>query len=166
MRSENSYSNIHVWVLVRPADSLFAVLPAFLREYRYAYSICPTLYHVLTRLGASGDCQPAALITRPAMLTAQAAAFLVRQYPRLRMFGWIERNECISDLALGPFADNAMIIVNRLSRLEGALAVFCKSLLDEQSRNTPQKQSLPSVGLNPAQYELSDEEVEALLGAG
>ncbi|MBP8605302.1 MAG: hypothetical protein KBI46_05605 [Phycisphaerae bacterium] len=162
MHLDKSHSNNGcVIILARPADSLCLVLPAFLREYRFVCTVCAHIYEVLIQLNASEIIRPAVLIVRPSMLTAESLAFLGRQYPKLHIIGWLEREERLSDLSFGSNKGHIIPMTAGLKQLERMLKTLCR-LGSVQDKQQPNEMRM----LEHTRDVLTEQEVEALLGAG
>ena len=160
---ENSNSGVHVLVLARPADSVCAILASALCQWRHVFSVYSTVYEVVNAIKDIPAGQSLILIVRPAMLGPQAAVFIERHFPNLRMIGWIDSGENVSDCAIAQMAVNGMVMVSHPDQLQQVIRSFCKTI--------PQNQSVPNTAgtdfseeSDRLEYELSDDEVNALLG--
>jgi len=160
---ENSNSGILVLVLARPADSVCAILDSALCRWRYAFSVCSTVYEAVNAIKDIPAGQLPVLIVRPAMLGPQAALFIERHFPGLRIIGWVDPGEKISDCAIMQTTINGMVMVSHLGQLQQVIHSFCKTM--------PQSQAMPDVAPmayskepDRLEYELSDDEVNSLLG--
>ena len=163
MLIENSNSVVHVLVLARPADSVCAILTSALCQWRHAFSVHSTVYEVVSVIKDIPADQPLILIVRPAMLGPQAALFIERHLPNLRMIGWIDSGEKMSDCAITQTAVNGMVMASHLDQLRQIIYSFCKIM----SRTQPTPETAGSAfpeELDRLEYELSDDEVNALLG--
>ena len=163
MRIENSNSDIYVLVLARPADSICTILTSALCQWRHIFSMYSTAYEVVNGIKDIPAGQLPVLIVRPAMLGSQAASFLERQFPSLRIIGWLDSGERVSDCAIAQTMANGMVMTSHLDQLQQIIHSFRK-------KNIPQNQSLPNEvravfpeKLDRLEYELSNDEVHALL---
>ena len=163
MRIENSNLDIHVLVLARPADSVCAILASALCQWRHAFSVCSTVYEVVNEIRNIPDGQLLVLVVRPAMLGPQAAVFIERQFPDLRIIGWVDSGENAADCAITQTTANGMMMASHPDQLQQVIHTLCKTI--------PQNQSVPNTAgtdfseePDRLEYELSDDEVNALLG--
>ncbi len=163
MLIENSNPDVHVLVLARPADSVCAILASALRQWRYAFSVYSTVYEVVNGIKDIPVGHAVILIVRPAMLGPQAALFIERHFPNLRIIGWIDFGENVSDCAIAQTTVNGMVLASHLDQLQQVIRTLCKTM--------PQNQSVPDMAgtafpkeSEQLEYELSDDEVTALLG--
>ena len=163
MRIENSNSGVHVLVLARPADSVCAIWASALCRWRYAFSVYSTVYEVVNRIKDISAGQLLILVTRPAMLGPQVALFIEQYFPNLRIIGWVDSGDKVSDYVIAKMAANGMVMASGPDHLQQIIRSFCKTI--------PQNQSVPA-GIPSAfseesdqlEYKLSDDEVAALLG--
>ena len=156
--TENSNSDIRVLVLARPADSVCAILASALRQWGYVFSVYSTVYEVVNAIEDNPVGQSAILIARPAMLGPQAASFIEQHFPNFQVIGWIDSSENISDCAIVQTTANGMIMASHLDQLQQVIHRLCKTV----------DRSVPDTGIpkesDRLEYELSDDEVTALLG--
>ena len=163
MRMENSNSGIHVLVLARPADSMCAILASALRQWHYTFSVCSTVYEVVNRVNDISAGQLPVLIVRPAMLGPQAALFLECQFPDLRIIGWVDSGENAADCAITRTMVSGRVMVSHSDQIQQVLRSFCET----KSRRRTVSNAAGSDILKESdrlEYELSDDEVTALLG--
>ena len=97
------------------------------------------------------------------MLGSQATVFIERNFPNLRIIGWIDSGENISDYTITQTAANGTVMMSHPEQLRPFIHSFCKTV--------PQNPSVPDVAREDIleepdrlEYELSDDEVTALLG--
>ena len=163
MCMENSNSDILVLVLARPADSVRAILASVLCQWRHAFSVYSTVYEVVNAIKDIPAGQLPVLIVRPAMLGPQAAVFIERHFPNLRIIGWVDSGEKISDCAIAQTMVNGMVMVSHPDQFQQVIRSFYKTMPQDQS--VPDR--IPLVYPEESdrlEYELSDDEVNALLG--
>lgn len=158
MLIENSNSDVHVLVLARPADSVCAILASTLCQWGYVFSVYSTLYEVVNATQDIPVNQAVILIARPAMLGPQAAVFIERQFPNLQIIGWIDSGENVSDCAIAQTTANGMTTASHLDQLQQVIRRLCKTMNPPVSDTGIPKES------DRLEYELSDDEVNALLG--
>jgi hypothetical protein len=160
---ENSNSGIHALVLARPADSVCAILASALCQWRHAFSVYSTVYEVVNAMKDIPAGQVPVLIVRPAMLNPQAGLFIERHFPNLRMIGWIDSGENVTDCAIAQMAVNGMVMVSHPDHLQQVIHTLCKTIPRDESvsKTTGTEFSEESDRLK---YELSDDEVNALWG--
>ena len=163
MLIENSNSVVHVLVLARPADSVCAILVSTLRQWRYAFSVYSTMYEVVNGVKDIPAGQSLILIVRPAMLGPQAALFLEQHFPNLRIIGWVDSGEKVSDCAITQTTVNGMVMVSHLDQLQQVIRMLCKTIPQNQSVPDATPATFPKESDRP-EYELSNDEVNALLG--
>jgi DNA-binding NtrC family response regulator len=147
-------SNSDVLVLVRPADSVCAILSAALRQWGFVFTIYSTAYEVVNAAKDIPADRSAVLIVRPAMLGLQVALFIERHFPNLHIIGWIDAGENVSDCAIAQTTVNGMITASHLDQLQQIIRRRCET---RKPSNRPEE-------FGALEYELSDDEVNALLG--
>jgi hypothetical protein len=153
-----------VLVLARSADSLYSVLAAALCEWGYAFSVHATAYEVVNRVKDLPVGPSAILIARPAMLGPQAALFIEQHFPNLQIIGWIDSGEDVSDCAIAQTTASGMMTASHLDQLQQIIHIqqiihkCCKVTNPSASDIANPKES------GRLEYELSDDEVNALLG--
>ena len=163
MLMENTNSDVRLLVLVRPADSLCALLQSLLQETGAAYTVYSTVYELINGIHAISADQPLVLIVRPAMLGRQAASFLQRYFPRLRIIGWIDAGEHVSDTAIAHTVANGMVTAGHLEQLRRMVHMMSEPASPNPSVSETPRASAPDTS-KELEYDLSDEEVKALLG--
>ena len=163
MRIENSNSGVHVLVLARPADSVCAVLASALCQWRHAFSVYSTVYEVVNGIKDISAGQSLILVTRPAMLGPQAAVFIEQHFPDLRIIGWVDSGEKISDCAIAQMTAKGMVMVSHPGQLRQIIHSFCKTMHQRQSVSNAAGSDILKES-DQLEYELSDDEVSALLG--
>ena len=156
MLIQNSNSNVHVLVLARPADPMCAIWVAALRQWEYTVSVYSTAYEVVNAAQGVRVSQSVILIARPAMLGPQAAVFIEQHFPNLQIIGWVDSGENISDCAIARTTANGMMTASLLDQFQRIIHLHCKTM-------KPLVSSMPNQ-TDRLKYELSDEEVSALLG--
>jgi hypothetical protein len=156
--NENSNPDVFVLVLARSADSLYSVLAAALCEWGYAFSVHATAYEVVNRVKDLPAGPSAILIARPAMLGPQAALFFEQHFPNLQIIGWIDSGEDVSDCAIAQTTASGMMTASHLDQLQQIIHKCCKVTNPSASDIANPKES------GRLEYELSDDEVNALLG--
>ena len=109
--------------------------------------------------------QSGILIARPAMLGPQAAVFIERHFPNLQIIGWIDSSENISDCAIAQTTANGMMTASRLDQLQQGIRRLCKTMPQDSFVSDTTRAGIPEE-LDRPEYELSDDEVTALLGVG
>ena len=163
MRIENSNSSVHVLVLARPADSVCAILASALRQWRCSFSMYSTVYEVVNGIKDISAGQLFILVVRPVMLGLQAAVFMEQHFPNLRIIGWIDSGEKVSDHTLTQTTANGMVMVSRPDQLWRIIHSFGETIPQNQSVSNVAEAVFPEES-NRLEYELSDDEVNALLG--
>jgi hypothetical protein len=156
--NENSNPDVFVLVLARSADSLYSVLAGALCEWGYAFSVHATAYEVVNRVKDLPAGPSAILIARPAMLGPQAALFIEQHFPDLQIIGWIDSGEDVSDCAIAQTTASGMMTASHLDQLQQIIHKCCKGTNPSASDRDIPKES------GRLEYELSDDEVNALLG--
>ena len=164
MDRENANSNIHILTLIRPADSLYLSMCAFGPQQGCKTVMCSSIYDVLTRLSQIPTHQPVLLILRPALLPVAASRYLAQHFENLQMIGWLDAEERLSDRALLPEVIGSMVLVSSLDQLGHAISTFSKKCASESLNQSAQPVS-GKVASDRLSYDLSDEEINALLGA-
>jgi len=163
MRIENSNSDVRLLVLVRPADSLYALLASVLRQGGCEFSVYATIYDLINGIREIPAGCPMILVARPAMLGPQAASFLERHFPNLRIIGWIDAGENVSDPAIARTTANGMMTAGHLEQLRQMVRSICETV--SRSQSVPEARRVDSPDkFKELEYDLSDDEINALLG--
>ena len=163
MRIENSNSDIRVLVLARPADSMCAILASALNQWGHDFSMYSTVYEVVNTIKEIPADLPVVLIVRPLMLGVQAAGFINRHFPNLRMIGWIDSDENTSDWAITQMTIYGMVLINCLDQFQQVINPL-RNTVSRIRSVTETVESTFSKEPDRLEYELSDDEVNALLG--
>ncbi|RKY09346.1 MAG: hypothetical protein DRP56_02735 [Planctomycetota bacterium] len=163
MLTENINSIVQVLVLARPADSVCAILASVLRQWRYAFSVYSTVYEVVDGIKDAPAGKPLILIARPAMLGSQAAVFIEQNFPSLRIIGWLDSGEKVSDCAITQTAANGMVMMSCPQQLQQFIHSFCKTIPQNPPVSNAAREDILEES-DRLEYELSDDEVTALLG--
>ncbi|MHC5083538.1 MAG: hypothetical protein ACYTET_06330 [Planctomycetota bacterium] len=165
MDTEYSNTNVKLLVLTRPGDVLRTLLQSFAHLGEYDFTFCETLYDVTEQLHTlEADCT-VFLIGRPAMLANPSFLALCKKRNRLRLVGWVSPGENPADKAFRLTAEAGLIMVSSLKQLEQVLEALRQTVARQMVRDTESKSS--SAGMIRKQdYRLSNEELDALLGAG
>ena len=82
--------------------------------------------------------------------------FIERYFPNLQIIGWIDSGENVADCAIVETTANGMTTASHLDQLQRIIHRLCKTRNRSVSDVSRESGSL--------KYELSDEEVHALLG--
>ncbi|MHC4834969.1 MAG: hypothetical protein ACYTCN_03310 [Planctomycetota bacterium] len=165
MPMDNFNSDKCLLVLARPADSIGAVLAPVFRRCGCSYADCSTVYEVISTLKDVSAGQPAILIVRPAMLSSQAALFMERSFPGLRIIGWVDSNESEADQAILQSTARGMITASHPAQLQKMIhMLFESNTLRPPVLNLDRQEGLERS--EPTEYKLTDDEVAALLGVG
>jgi hypothetical protein len=163
MDRENANSSMLLLTLIRPADSLCPLVSAFLRQQGHEAVMCSTIYDVVSRVGKTPAHQPVVVIVRPAQIPPQAGRYLIRQVDTLRLIGWLDAEEHLSDRSLLPDAVGPMVMVSSLVQLKQAIDTFSKEMSRTFLEQRPQP--LPGNAMpDPLTCDLSAAEVHALIG--
>ena len=156
MLIENSNLDVRILVLARPADSVGVMLASALQQWQYAFSVYSTVYELIDAAKDIPEGQPAVLIVRPAMLGPQAAVFIERFFPDLRIIAWVDFCETMSDRAIVQTMADGMMTASGLDQLQ--------QIIHRRYKNS--KPPVPDIPeeLDRLAYKLSEDEVTALLG--
>ena len=157
IQNKNINSDIFFLVLARPADGLFALVRELLAPRKI--SVCESVYDFMATLLMKDLNVPVLLIARPAMLAKPYLSDALRKFPNLRIIGWLGSYE---QSGRGVRIRNLpiMVTVGTPGELSQVTAAMIQVLGSQSSRPTPDNT------LNPAEYRLSGDELNALLGAG
>ena len=164
IRNESSNSDIYFLVLSRPADTLSALVSSILSHHQADLKRCGSVFDLIATLYEIGPEQPAILIARPSMLAKPHLATALHQYPKLRLIGWLGNDDKLSDPTIPVVTGYEMITVSGPDQLDSVITTLRNALIRRQVRNdleTPKQDSK----IEPTNYHLSDEELDALLGA-
>ena len=104
------------------------------------------------------------LVVRPAMLGLQAALYMKQRFPELKMIGWVDLYENISNWTIAQMTINGMVIVSCLEQLYQAIFLCGGEIY--QVRPSEDVKKNHSQELGKLECKLSDDEINALLGVG
>lgn len=165
IHSISSYSDVRILVLSRPADSVCTQLPLFLQSHGYAFSQLFTIYQVINQLQSLSDHETAILIARPVMLNRQAMQFITEHFPKLKIIGWCESRDNMSDHLFAHAAGAPIVQVSNTSQLADALLALDKSKGQQRHGDPVQREPAKRNSSDRLEYKLTDEELMSLLGA-
>lgn len=151
-------------VLARPADMLSALVSSMLARHRTALVSCGSVYDLIAALPKIQPPRLVILITRPSMLAKPNLIPALHQFPNLRLIGWLGDSEKLSDVTVSALSEHGMVMVSSPRQLRSVIAALHNALVCEpESRNL----EIPKLNskIEPTDYRLSDEELDALLGA-
>lgn len=158
---QTSNLDVRFLVLARPADILSVVSRELIGQQDAFTVFCGDVYELIAALQTVGAENPVILITRPSMLNRPHLTDVLRQHPTLRLIGWLGPDERLPAEVL----EQGMTPVSGREQLARAIVSICNSAEAAQtsrcSRNVRSK-----VKIDPADYQLSHDEVNALLGTG
>lgn len=161
INKKTANSDVCFLILARPADVLCAVSREVIGGQDGTAMYYTSVYDALAALQtAASDQRAVILITRPSMLAGVPLTMTLRQYPTLRLIGWLGPNERPVDVA-----EPTMMTVGNRDQLRRAILAIRTTLTAEQSSPicvTPK----PVAKIVPENYRLSHEEIDALLGTG
>ena len=164
IHNEPSNSDIYFLVLSRPVDTLSALVSSILSHHQADLKLCGSAYDLVTILYEISPEQPAILIARPSMLAMPHLATTLHQYPKLRLISWLGNNEKLSDPVISVITGYDMVTVSGPDQLRSVIATLRNALVRQQVHNDPENPKQDSK-IEPENYRLSDEELDALLGA-
>jgi len=164
MNKKISNSDVYLLVLGRPADPLCTLLSAFLSGQPYPFSVCSSIYQALGEMESACSIRQVILVARPAMLMSQAASFLARQFPDLPIISWLDANENLSTLAAARGRVSGVTIVSSCDQLLSVIQSL-ETVRVRQFATVPDTKRIEiSDNLDPMEYKLCDDEMNALLG--
>lgn len=159
-----SNCDICFWVLARPADTLSALARQVLPPGSNI-SFFNSIFDVIEALLSLGTHAPVVLITRPATLARPHLPTILQQFPNLRILGWLCSGETADPFMTARTAQ-PMITVSGHEQLRSVIAALVDSLSASLlTHNAPADAHTHASALDPAHFRLSDEELDALLGA-
>ncbi len=164
IQNNRSNSDFCLWVLARPADMLSALARQVLPDGA-GTSFFSSIYDVVAALLSLGTHTPVVLLTRPAMLAKPHLPAILQQFPNLRLIGWLSPGETVHPFIAGRTA-RPIITVSGPEELAHVIAALTESLAPAPEAE-PTAVAGPGLAaaLDPDQYRLSDDELDALLGA-
>lgn len=173
IHKQNANSDIGFWVLARPADRLSATAREVIAQFYHTEPThCESVYELFARLGAIGPDNLAILITRPTMLAKQHLAAALQGRPNLRLIGWLEPDENSDGRDAAARSAPPMVTVSNRKQLAAVIGAMGGTLTDmptppgqpQQPPAEPTKTPETTKKLDPADYRLSSDELDALLG--
>ena len=164
MCKRNSNSDARVLVLARPADSLCAFVAPALDQKGYTFSIHTSVCEVVATVENSSVFERFILVVRPEMLGLQAALYMKQRFPELKIIGWLDPHENISNWTIAQMTINGMVIVSCLEQLYQAIFLCSEEMY--QVRPSEDVKKNHSQELEKLECKLSDDEINALLGVG
>jgi len=164
IRKESFSLNICFLVLSRPADTFSALVSSILSHHQANLKLCGSVYELIAALYEIDSNQPAVLIARPLMLAKPHLATTLNQYPKLRLIGWLGNDDNLSAPTVSVLNGYEMISVSSADQLRHVVAALESTLVRQPALNNPETHHQNSK-IEPADYRLSGEELNALLGA-
>jgi hypothetical protein len=158
---QTSKPDVSFLVLARPADILLAVSREVLGLHNAPFECLSSVYDLFSALHAIAD-KPAVLITRPSTLDVPHLADALGRYPNLQVIGWVGAEQRVGE---GPLV-RAMVPVSSREQLGRAVADLCERLAESALEALKRPICAVSAKLDPADYRLSPDELNALLGTG
>ena len=164
MRNEkSSNSDICFLVLSRPADTLSALVSSILPNSCNLKS-CQSIYHLITALQEIEIDRPSVLIARAVMLTCPDLVTTLEQYRQLQIIGWMGNHEKLSEPVFSAVIGCGVTMVSNIEQLCRIITTYQKTIACQPALNTIEVSKQDSK-IEPADYRLSNEELDALLGA-
>ena len=162
---KTSDPDVFFLVLARQADSLCALTCRVIPHRLAPASFCSSVYDAIAALHTLGPDRPVILITRPSMLAVPHLSAVLQRYPNLRLIGWIGPDENLVQPTAPALSALPIVTVGTREQLAGVITAIDTTFLGEQILNDPQPpRQDPKIA--PADYRLSNEELNALLGVG
>lgn len=149
-------------VLARPADILSAVCREVFGHQDAPFECCSSVYDLFLALQTASTDKPAILITRPSSLDVPHLVDALGRYPNLQLIGWVDPEQRVGDEPLL----RGMVPVSSREQLARAVAELCVRLAELALETLKSPISVPAAKLDPDDYRLSHEELNALLGTG
>ena len=165
IRNEPSNSDIYFLVLSRPADTLSALVSSVLSHRQANLKLCSSVYDLIAALYEISPEQPAILIARPLMLAKPHLTMALHQYTKLRLIGWLGNDDKLSAPTISVLNGYEMITVSSPNQLGSVVAAIQNAVVRQLVRTNLEAPKQESK-IEPANYHLSNEELDALLGAG
>ncbi len=156
----------NILVLARPADTLSAQVSAITTQDQGECLLCRSVYDVLVHLHQVTQEHPAILIARPAMLTKPCLVSALQYYPDLHLIGWLGPGEASNDASFGTISDHGMVMVSNTEQLRRVITAFRNTWIRNQVHHDLEDSKHIAQKITDDEYTLSDEELDALLGAG
>ena len=163
--SDNLNSSIKLLALTRPADVLRPSLHPIQHLDDYDLALCSSLFELTEQLLSIGRDCPAVIIGRPAMLSCPSFLSLYKKLPRAQLIGWISESENPADKSFSMASEAGLIMVSNVKQLEQILVSLRQSLV-RQTIRTAESERTSAHTISRDEYRLSNEELDALLGAG
>lgn len=167
MRTNTTHSGTLLLLLARPADSLCTIIQSWAMAHHWGdLVLCHSVYDINTRLGDIAPQQPVILITRPAMLNKPFLTSVLQKRPDLRLIGWTGTEQTTSEQFASTIPDTPIVTVNSAGQLKNIIRAFQTTPVREQADHDRQPDAITDARIEPKNYRLSDDEINALLGAG
>ncbi len=165
MESKSRQVDEYIITLARPADVLCTQVRLIAIQDHCKCLLCSSVYEVILHLRQIPPEHPGILITRPAMLAKPHLCSALQQYPNLRLIGWLNPDEAANDSAFGAIGSYGIVMVSNTKQLHSVIAALRKTWGRDQVHNDPDD-AKQNAGITTDEYTLSDDELNALLGAG
>lgn len=161
MHNNTTYSGPLLMLLARPADSLCSVIQSWAMAHHWGdLVLCHSIYDIDTRLDDIPSQQPVILIARPAMITVPFMASVLQDRPALRLVGWTSPQQPSSTMD-----DASILTVHHTDQLMSLIGTFQTIPVSEPTDAGQEPRVTTDTQLDPKNYRLTDDEIDALLGA-
>ena len=166
MQTKSKIPDGCILTLARPADVLSAQVSSIATQNQCECLPCSSVYDVLVRLQQVTRGRQTILIARPAMLTKTHLASTLQHYPDLHLIGWLSPEEAFTDTAFGTISSQGMVMVSNTEQLRRVIAAFRNAWIRNQVHHDLEDPKLTARKISDDEYTLSNDELDALLGAG
>lgn len=148
-------------VLARPADILTAVSREVLGTQNALFECFSSVYDLFAALQSLGTDKPVILICRPSSLDVPHLVDALGRYPNLYVIGWMGAEQRVGEPVM-----RGMVPVSNPEQLARAVADLCGRLAESALEALKRPISVSAAKLDPDDYRLSPDELNALLGTG
>ncbi|MBL7214769.1 MAG: hypothetical protein ISS71_03715 [Phycisphaerae bacterium] len=162
---KTSNSDVCFLVFARPADMLSVLARQVIPHQHPDTVFCNSVYDIFAALPGVAPDRPVILITRPSMLAKPHLTTALHQYPNLRLIGWLGPDEHLVDSPVPTLNGQAMVTVSTRDQLACVITAIRNAFREHALPDDLQAPEQDSK-IEPADYRLSSEELDALLGAG
>ncbi len=166
MHKKITHFGASILLLARPADSLCSIIQSWAMAHRWGdLVLCHSVYDIEIRLDDIPPQQTVFLIARPAMLNKSFLTSVLQKYPALRLIGWTGPNQTASSQLNAISSCVSIVTISNTGQLANIIEAFQITLKQEPIHSNQGCDVTAEPQIDPKNYRLSSDEIDALLGA-
>ena len=166
MHEKMTHFGAPLLLLARPADSLCSIIQSWAIAHRWSDLVfCHSVYDIEIRLDDIAPQQMVILIARPAMLNKPFLSSVLQKRPALRLIGWTGPEQTVSQQLATISSHVSIVTISDTEQLTNVLGAFRTTLTHEPMDSRQGRDAATESQIDPNNYRLSNDEIDALLGA-